>query len=55
MKRSIMTLALLAAFSGQALAVDVVNHKTPYCGCCTEWTKHMEKMVLRSKRSFMKI
>ncbi|EIF2257222.1 DUF411 domain-containing protein [Vibrio cholerae] len=43
MKRTMLTLALLAAFSGQALAVDVVNHKTPYCGCCTEWTKHMEK------------
>ncbi|GHW28918.1 hypothetical protein VCSRO193_2717 [Vibrio cholerae] len=43
MKRTMMTLALLATFSGQALATQVVNHKSPYCGCCTEWTKHMEE------------
>lgn len=43
MKRTMMTLALLATFSGQALATQVANHKSPYCGCCTEWTKHMEE------------
>ncbi|MCD1188296.1 DUF411 domain-containing protein [Vibrio cholerae] len=43
MKRTMLTLALLATFSGQALATQVVNHKSPYCGCCTEWTKHMEE------------
>ncbi|MDF4535432.1 DUF411 domain-containing protein, partial [Vibrio parahaemolyticus] len=35
MKRTMLTLALLATFSGQALATQVVNHKSPYCGCCT--------------------
>ena len=41
MIRKIMTLTALAAISGQALATDVLNHKSPYCGCCTEWTEHM--------------
>lgn len=41
MIRKIMTLTALAAMSGQALATDVLNHKSPYCGCCTEWTEHM--------------
>lgn len=38
------TIALTAMFllSGNALAADVLNHKSPYCGCCTEWTKHMQ-------------
>lgn len=43
MKRTMLTLAILVTFSGQALATQVVNHKSPYCGCCTEWTKHMEE------------
>ncbi len=42
MIRKIMTLTALAAISGQALATDVLNHKSPYCGCCTEWTEHMQ-------------
>lgn len=38
------TIALTAMFllSGNAVAADVLNHKSPYCGCCTEWTKHMQ-------------
>ncbi|MFM2590660.1 DUF411 domain-containing protein [Vibrio sp. TBV020] len=38
------TLALAASLfvAGNALAADVINHKSPYCGCCTEWTKHMQ-------------
>jgi len=38
------TIALTAIFllSGNAVATDVLNHKSPYCGCCTEWTKHMQ-------------
>jgi len=42
MNRKTLTLAALALLSGQALAADVINHKSPYCGCCTEWTKHMQ-------------
>lgn len=42
MNRKALTLATLALLSGQALAADVINHKSPYCGCCTEWTKHMQ-------------
>lgn len=41
----IQTLALTASLfiSGTAFATDVLNHKSPYCGCCTEWTKHMQE------------
>ncbi|NOI83174.1 DUF411 domain-containing protein [Vibrio tubiashii] len=42
MNRKALALATLALLSGQALAADVINHKSPYCGCCTEWTKHMQ-------------
>ncbi|MCY9802284.1 DUF411 domain-containing protein [Vibrio scophthalmi] len=37
-----LSLALLLVSSGSAFAADVINHKSPYCGCCTEWTKHMQ-------------
>jgi hypothetical protein len=26
-----------------AMAANVITHKSPYCGCCTEWVKHMEE------------
>ncbi|SON49375.1 DUF411 domain-containing protein [Vibrio tapetis] len=26
-----------------AFAANVITHKSPYCGCCSEWVKHMEK------------
>lgn len=42
MKRNFFALATLTLISGHALATDVLNHKSPYCGCCTEWTKHMQ-------------
>lgn len=42
MKRKFFALATLTLISGHALATDVLNHKSPYCGCCTEWTKHMQ-------------
>ncbi|WP_428772203.1 DUF411 domain-containing protein [Vibrio sp.] len=42
MKLATLSLTLLTAFAGNALAADVINHKSPYCGCCSEWTKHME-------------
>lgn len=37
-----ITLALLLGSASTAWAADVINHKSPYCGCCTEWTKHMQ-------------
>lgn len=43
MNKTALTLASLALLSGHALAADVINHKSPYCGCCTEWTKHMQE------------
>ena len=42
MKIKTITLALLMSSAGTAWAADVINHKSPYCGCCTEWTKHMQ-------------
>ncbi|MDA0126985.1 DUF411 domain-containing protein [Vibrio sp. MarTm2] len=43
MKRKLIALTTLALMSGHLLAADVLNHKSPYCGCCTEWTKHMQE------------
>lgn len=42
MNSKILALTALTFVSGQALATDVLNHKSPYCGCCTEWTQHMK-------------
>ncbi|MBD1559556.1 DUF411 domain-containing protein [Vibrio sp. S9_S30] len=38
--RFILTLGMLT--SASAMAAQVVTHKSPYCGCCSEWVKHME-------------
>ncbi|MBG0760881.1 copper amine oxidase [Vibrio cidicii] len=43
MKLKTLTLMLLAGMSANILAADVINHKSPYCGCCGDWTKHMEE------------
>tara|TARA_Y100001960_G_scaffold333655_1_gene440013 strand:- start:2788 stop:3231 length:444 start_codon:yes stop_codon:yes gene_type:complete len=42
MKTKLLALTALSFMSSNALAADVLNHKSPYCGCCTEWTKHMQ-------------
>ncbi len=42
MKRTFFSAVLLAMVSANVLAADVINHKSPYCGCCGEWTKHMK-------------
>ncbi|TFH90755.1 DUF411 domain-containing protein [Vibrio ouci] len=42
MKSKTFALTALFLLSGNAIAADVLNHKSPYCGCCTEWTKHMQ-------------
>lgn len=51
MKLKLLTFAMLATVSANVLAADVINHKSPYCGCCGEWTKHMERTALRSKKN----
>lgn len=43
MKLKTLTLMLLTGMSANILAADVINHKSPYCGCCGDWTKHMEE------------
>lgn len=43
MKRQSLALATFALLSIPAMASDVINHKSPHCGCCTEWTKHMQE------------
>ncbi|NRF17018.1 DUF411 domain-containing protein [Vibrio coralliilyticus] len=43
MKTQVISFASLLLLSGHVLAADVLNHKSPYCGCCTEWSKHMQE------------
>ncbi|GLT16745.1 copper amine oxidase [Vibrio zhanjiangensis] len=43
MNRKYIALTPLVFLSVQALAADVINHKSPYCGCCTAWTQHMQE------------
>lgn len=40
MKKIALTFAL-SVLSASAFAYEVINHKSPYCGCCSEWSKHM--------------
>ncbi|MGH8613346.1 MAG: DUF411 domain-containing protein [Gammaproteobacteria bacterium] len=35
-------LAMSWAWTGVALAQEVTVYKSPTCGCCTKWVKHME-------------
>jgi hypothetical protein len=30
-------------FAGSAFAADMTLYKSPYCGCCKAWAKHVEK------------
>ncbi|OIQ25509.1 DUF411 domain-containing protein [uncultured Vibrio sp.] len=41
MKLNTLAILLVSSFSANVLAADVINHKSPYCGCCGDWTKHM--------------
>ncbi|WP_114786773.1 DUF411 domain-containing protein [Vibrio tetraodonis] len=43
MKINLIALTPLILLSHQVWAADVINHKSPYCGCCTAWTKHMQE------------
>ncbi|MGR5259159.1 DUF411 domain-containing protein [Vibrio astriarenae] len=38
-----LALASMALFSASALANNVINHKSPHCGCCVGWSEHMEE------------
>lgn len=42
MKLKSLTLLMLTALSTNVLATEVINHKSPYCGCCSDWSKHMQ-------------
>ncbi|MYM57817.1 DUF411 domain-containing protein [Vibrio sp. OCN044] len=43
MKINLIALTPLLLLSHQVWAADVINHKSPYCGCCTAWTEHMQE------------
>jgi hypothetical protein len=50
MKKYLATLLTAVAFN--ALAADLPEvevYKSPYCGCCTEWAKHMADNGFRVK------
>lgn len=34
--------AALFPFTGRADGPQVTVHKTPWCGCCTDWVEHLE-------------
>lgn len=36
------TLSLIS-YSAFATVTKVTNYKSPYCGCCTEWSTHMQQ------------
>ena len=51
MKKTLLT-ALLAATAFSVAASDLPEvevYKSPYCGCCTEWAKHMVDNGFRVK------
>ncbi|WP_415224905.1 DUF411 domain-containing protein [Psychromonas sp.] len=33
----------LSLFAGSAFATEMTLYKSPYCGCCKAWAKHVEK------------
>lgn len=46
MKLKALGLALSLAFSGAAIAADedqITVYKSPNCGCCGDWVKHLEE------------
>lgn len=36
-------LITLSLFAGSAFATEMTLYKSPYCGCCKAWAKHVEK------------
>lgn len=33
----------LSLFASSAFATEMILYKSPYCGCCTQWAKQVEK------------
>lgn len=43
MKRLVLSFTLSLSYLSPALATETVTvYKSPSCGCCSEWVKHME-------------
>ncbi|MDW6001591.1 DUF411 domain-containing protein [Vibrio mangrovi] len=42
MIQKLLLASLFSAATFSAMATEVINHKSPYCGCCSQWAKHME-------------
>lgn len=40
--KSGLWLAMSWAWTGMALAQEVTVYKSPSCGCCTKWVRHVE-------------
>ncbi|HEY7866473.1 MAG TPA: DUF411 domain-containing protein [Psychromonas sp.] len=36
-------LITLSLFAGSAFAAEMTLYKSPYCGCCKAWAKHVEQ------------
>ena len=36
-------LITLSLFAGSAFSAEMTLYKSPYCGCCKAWAKHVEK------------
>ncbi|QIA63943.1 DUF411 domain-containing protein [Vibrio astriarenae] len=43
MKLAKMATIGLILISSSALANNVINHKSPHCGCCGGWSEHMQE------------
>jgi len=41
-QNTFLVAAVCAAFSAAAFATEVTVYKSPTCGCCKEWVKHMQ-------------
>jgi hypothetical protein len=41
-QNTFLVTVMCAAFSAAAFATEVTVYKSPTCGCCKEWVKHMQ-------------
>ncbi len=49
MKLHPLSILLLSLSASSAWASQVINHKSPQCGCCGDWTKHMQDAGFEAK------
>jgi hypothetical protein len=42
LKATIIGFFVMLMIASTALAADVKMYKSPYCGCCTSWSDHLE-------------